>query len=429
LKQKIKIIVLILGAALGVYALLIFTSKSFWHEIIADRNKMERSGKSSISADGRFIAFSSTDTRLPGGNNDKQNIYVYDNETGNINQASTNSKGNAANGSSSLMGPSTSADGSTVVFYSKSSNLIEGAEKGLFKKDLSTGEVKAILVSDDDSPRIDNFVMDYSVSRSGRFVVYESRNGVFVYDSDLNVTTRADVDISGNEIPDFHPGDNIGTPSISADGRFVAFMLSKKLVNKKSVDRDTQIDIYIKDRQTGQITLASVDAKGQPLDYSIRPCLTVDGGLLVFENDNTVQLHEVETGKTVQLDNGTQPTISPNGRYLTYEKRGDDNTARVNCAANKNCSNLFVKDMQTGQTIPEIIPLNWNNWSRMDSLGISDNGVLAFSSSGSFEGIEPEKCKVHIQQDEASQLVDVYCASVYRKDLSSGNLVRIGDQK
>jgi len=406
--------------------LLLASIKSGIDEIRADSHN-SGSSSGSISADGRFIAFSSNDPRLPGGDADKQNIYINDNETGSISLASTNGQGEAANGinGSESLGPSISADGSTLVFYSSSSNLVEGAKKGLFAKELDTGEVTPILITDDDSPRIDNFVMDFSVSWNGRVVVHESRNGVFVHDSESNTTVRADVDSFGNEVPDSQPGDNIGKPSISADGRFVAFMLSKKLSQKKN-DHDTQIDIYIKDMRTGQLTLASVDSKGQPFGYSIRPCLSADGNELVFEYDRIVQLHDINSGKTVEIGKGERPTISPNGRYIAYERNEGKNTTQKNCKANTNCSNLYVFDMQTGETAREIIPSDWNNWSRLESLCISDNRVLAFAASGSFEGIEPEKCLIHVQQDESSALIDVYCLSVYRKDLTSDKLQRIG---
>jgi len=430
--RKTKIILLILAPFLAtlaiVPAMIIFASiKSEWDEIIAKSNN-SGSGSSSISADGRFIAFNSNNTHLPGGDYDKESIYIYDNETGNINLASTNSRGEVANGASGSgpLGPHISADGSTIVFFSQSSNLIEGAAKGLFAKKIDTGEIKPVLITDDDSRRIDNFVMDFSVSSSGRFVVFDSRNGVFVYDTDSNVTTRADVYFYGNELPDAHPGYGVGAPSISADGRYVAFMLTTKM-EQKTNGHDVQVDIYIKDMQTGQLTMASKDSQGQPFDYSIRPCLSADGKWLVFENEKNVQLHEVESGNTVKIGKGTHPTISPDGRYIAYEYNEDENSSKANCKANKNCSNLFVFDRHKSSSVREIIPSDWNNWSRMESLAMSDNGIVAFAASGSFEGLEPEECKVHVQQDESSQLIDIYCLGVYRKDLSSGQLERIGD--
>ncbi len=79
-------------------------------------------------------------------------------------------------------------------------------------------------------------VCDISISADGRYVSFASRasnlvsedtNGyldVFVHDRKTGETTRVSVDMEGNET-----NDDSSSPSISADGRYVAFRSSTDL--------------------------------------------------------------------------------------------------------------------------------------------------------------------------------------------------------
>src|SRR5207244_2213095 len=80
-----------------------------------------------ISADGRFVAFTSIATNLvPGDTNGVADAFVHDRQTGiteRINVVTGGAQGNAASGST--LGPSVaiSADGRFVAFTSTASNL------------------------------------------------------------------------------------------------------------------------------------------------------------------------------------------------------------------------------------------------------------------------------------------------------------------
>jgi len=381
------------------------------------------SGSSSISADGRFIAFTSDDARLPGGDEERVQAFVYDSETGSIVLASTNPQGEAANNGVSVSGlslaPRISADGSTLVFLAYSSNLIEGAEKGLFSKNLDTGEITPVLIPDDDSRSV--FVSSFAVSRDGRFTIYSSPKGVFVHDALVNETKQADIDRLGDDLSDADAG--VYGSAISADGRYIAFTLSKKLVKKKN-NHDIRIDIYVKDMQTGELRLASVDSAGNSLEYSTHPALSADGSWLVFEYDKTVQLHEVKTKKTDQIANGTYPAISPNGRYIVYQYQEYKDLAPMNCNTLTKCPNIFLFDLETISELRAVVPSDWKSKSGFDYMSVSDNGVITYSADAAFEGIEPEECMFQSQWDETSNLNEVYCKAVYRRE-PSGQLKRI----
>jgi Tol biopolymer transport system component len=95
---------------------------------------------SSISADGRFVAFTSFASNLvPGDTNENYDTFVRDLSTNTTTRVSVNSAGNQASGSPGT--PSISADGRFVVFDSFASNLVPGdtnASDDIFVRDLLT---------------------------------------------------------------------------------------------------------------------------------------------------------------------------------------------------------------------------------------------------------------------------------------------------
>src|SRR5262249_44994888 len=98
---------------------------------------------SSMSADGRYVAFySSASNLVPGDTNGSADVFVKDLLTGSVVRASTDAAGAQANFDS--YSPTLSADGRYVAFYSSASNLVPGDTNGsadVFVKDLLTGSV------------------------------------------------------------------------------------------------------------------------------------------------------------------------------------------------------------------------------------------------------------------------------------------------
>jgi len=85
--------------------------------------------KPQISADGRYVAFSSEANNLvPHDTNARIDVFVHDRWTGRTLRASVSSTGAQGNGWSDL--PSISPDGSYVVFSSKADNLVPGDTNG-----------------------------------------------------------------------------------------------------------------------------------------------------------------------------------------------------------------------------------------------------------------------------------------------------------
>ncbi|MBD1884251.1 MULTISPECIES: PD40 domain-containing protein [Microcoleus] len=246
----------------------------------------------SISANGRFVAFTSVATNLvPGDTNNSLDIFVRDLSTNTTTGVSVDSAGNQANGSS--LDPSISADGRFVAFSSNAANLVPGDTNNnydIFVRDLSNNTTTLVSVSSNGA-RANGFSSLSSISANGRFVAFSSNAAnlvpgdtnnnydVFVRDLLTNTTTRVSVSSSGEQ----GFGDSI-SPSISADGRFVAF--SSSAANLVPGDTNNGADIFVRDLSTNTTTRVSVDSAGnQGNNRSFASSISADGGRVAFSSD------------------------------------------------------------------------------------------------------------------------------------------------
>ncbi len=288
-----------------------------------------------LSADGRWIAFASASADLVAGDaNVRSDVFVHDrdadgdgtfDEPGPGGQAtvrvSVGPGGAEANGHS--IAPAISADGRVVAFASLATDLV--AADG--------GDLQGIFVHDRDT----------------------DGNGVF--DEPASVATTR-VSIAATE----GPADGASeTPSVSADGRLVAF--GSSATNLVAGDGNGADDVFVYDRATGRMTRVSA-GNGD----SFSPRLSGAGRVVVFESvasnlvagdtngANDVFVHDRATGITrrVSVDStGTQAnedafsaTIDPDGRVVGFASfatnliSGDTN----------GFIDVFVHDLDTGLT-------------------------------------------------------------------------------
>ena len=303
----------------------------------------------SISADGRFVAFESTSTNLvPDDTNNTWDVFVHDRDTGQTTRVSVAGDGSQGNGGS--LDPSLSADGRFVAFTSSSSNLVpDDANKKLdiFVHDRQTGQTTRVSVASDGSQG--NDTCDYpSISADGRFVVFSSYStnlvpsdtnnmwDVFVHDRETGQTTRVSVASDGTQAND---KSYYSYSSLSADGRFVAF--GSYATNLVPGDTNGKPDIFVHDRETGQTTRVSVSSTGrQANDSAGDPSISANGRFVVFgssatnlvpgdtNNRSDVFVHDRQTGQTTRVSvagDGSQgnntsyySSISADGRFLAF---------------------------------------------------------------------------------------------------------------
>ncbi len=306
-----------------------------------------------LSADGRYVTFSSEASNLvTGDNNGNQDIFVYDRTTGTIERVSVSDAGVEGNGFS--QSPSLSADGRYVTFDSFASNLVTGDNNGaqdIFVYDRTTGTIERVSVSDagvegngpSSSP---------ALSADGRYVTFDSfannlvpgdndgERDVFVYDRTTRTIERvsvSDAEVEGNGASLF--------PMLNADGRYVTFVaLASNLVPG---DNNGETDIFVYDRTTGTIERVSVsDAGVEGNGSSGSPALSADGRYVTFssrasnlvpgdnERESDVFVYD-RTTRTIERvsvsgtgDEGNNfsgsPSLSADGRYVTFSSRASN---------------------------------------------------------------------------------------------------------
>jgi len=335
----------------------------------------------SISADGRYVVFISGATNLVvGDTNESWDIFVHDRVIGETTRVSVASDGTEGNDTSGFGGLTTiSGDGRYVAFDSLATNLVVGDTNGysdVFVHDRETGETTRVSVASDGTQG-NGFSFCPSVSADGRYVAFESNatnlveggtNGyenIFVHDRVTELTTLVSVASDGTQ------GDYSSViPSISADGRYVAFF--SWATNLVAGDTNGFEDIFVHDRVTGKTTRVSVASDGtQGNSISSSPSISADGRYVAFDSVSTnrvvgdtngscdIFVHDrvtVETTRVSVASDGTEgndssglymgTTISEDGRYVAFYS----DASNLVLGDTNGYGDIFVHDRVTGDT-------------------------------------------------------------------------------
>jgi Tol biopolymer transport system component len=401
--------------------------------ISVDANGNEANGNSSlpaISAGSRFVAFDSGATNLVSGDtNDHQDIFVHDQAAGGIARASVVSDSTQANGSS--YSPAISADGRFVAFHSYATNLVAGDTNDwvdVFVHDELTGDVARVSVASDGTEGLHGGSLYPAISADGRFVAFYSCADnlvisdtndycdIFVRDRDTDAddvfdelgqvsTVRVSVASDGTEADS-----NSDSPSISADGRFVAF--ESYATNLVAGDTNGLFDVFLHDRDidgdgvfdepgevsTIRVSVASDGTEGN--GYSNTPVISADGRYVAFESDadnlvpsdtneyQDIFLRDWKYGVTTRISvssSGTEahwhsdaPSISFNGRYVAFMSQAYD----LDPVCSSDDWYVFVRDRLTGETscvslASDGTPAEESSWNPSIS---ADGRFVAFGS-------------------------------------------------
>ena len=294
-----------------------------------------------ISADNRFIAFSSDATNLVAGDtNGVTDIFVRDRQIGTTRRISVSGAGAQANGA--CASPAISGDGRFVVFTSVASNLVAADT---------------------------NFCAD-----------------VFVVELATGAIECASVNATGA-----HGNDSSGPARVSADGRFVAFTSSAS--NLDPLDPTHGIlpqDVYVRDRVSGTTQLMSTNAAGVKGNKLSENCdISGDGRYIVFDSGATnlapltttgfgnIYRKDRVTGAIVLIDVDSSgahmggagvPSTNFDGRFVTFY-------SNVPFSPGQNVD-VFVRDTLSGTTTNVSVASN----------GASANGTSAYAARMSDDG-------------------------------------------
>ena len=333
----------------------------------------------------------------------------YSPGTGITERVSVSSSG--AEGAARSQQATLSADGRFVAFSSLSPNLVPNDTNGLvdvFVHDRLTGATELISVKDDGTQG-NGLSHHPRFSLDGRFIVFESDASNLV-DGDTNITTDVFLrDRQAGTIERVSVGD-FGTqgngPSIranvSADGRFIGFGSGSS--NLVSGDTNNTLDIFIHDRLTGLTERISVDSdglQGDKASFGIQ--MSADANVIVFLSNATdlivgdtngstdVFVHYPPSGVTERVSlhtDGSQSIglsgrnrISADGRFAVFESTASD----LVTGDSNGEMDVFVRDLELRVT--ELISLasdgqQGNGESSRSSLS-ADGRFVAFSSHAS----------------------------------------------
>ncbi len=244
-----------------------------------------------ISSDGRFVVFNSDATNLVSNDtNQRRDVFVRDRDLGMTERVSVSSAG--AEADDDCYGWSISADGRLVAFGSFATNLVSGDTNNMadvFVHDRTTGATELVSVNTSGAPgNGDSFTP--SISLDGRFVAFSSSSSdlvasdsnanydIFVRDLKNGTTELISVDTAGVQA-----NGASGFPVISWDGDIIAF--SSDSTNLVPGDNNLVMDVFVRDRSIGMTERVSVDSSGNEAnDASFFPSVSADGGVVAFES-------------------------------------------------------------------------------------------------------------------------------------------------
>jgi Tol biopolymer transport system component len=362
---------------------------------------------SSISADGRYLAFATRATRILAGQSDANgdlDVFLFDRVSLSTILVSRRSGTAETTGNGASDRPVVSADGRYVAFRSTATDLVDGQVDtnlggDIFLFDRTTGTTVLASHKAGSPARAGNRIGDHPVvSGDGRYVAYES------FSTDL-----AALQVDANDLPDIflydrETGTNLlvsrrggtvatagsgaaSTPGMSGDGRYIAYAsLATDLVAGQA-DANGKEDVFLFDREAGTTVLVShrnAAPAATANAASLRPAVSADGAWVAFTSyatdvvagqsdgngERDVFLYSRAGGNSVLVSHAAgQPAtagsnsdpafygnvsdsaaISADGRYVAYVSKAS-NLVAGQVEASFNPLDVFLYDRATGASV------------------------------------------------------------------------------
>lgn len=321
---------------------------------------------STISADGRYVVFTSLSTNLLQGVTAGQHGYIHDRFTGITEVVDVNNAGELANSYSDCF--SISADGNYIAFMSYADNLVAGDINGtldVFVRDRQNGITELVSVTNSGAPA-NGYSGHPVISSDGRYVAYTSgaKNlganliDVFVRDRVSKMTERISVPADGSL------GGEGFAPSISADGRYVAFLSDGVgLVPETTMCKGFNRHLYVRDRTTN--TTEWISQNNHCVSYTtwgLAHSISGDGNIVAFVSYDGIIVYDRQTKNVEILTGGVSDAIGDDPRFrpaLNFDGRFVAFTTWENLVPEYNNGyiwDVFIKDRLSGTT--EILSIN-----------------------------------------------------------------------
>jgi Tol biopolymer transport system component len=308
----------------------------------------------SISADGRFVAFTTMATNLfPDGNGGALDVVVKDLRTGTVTLASRRSDGSGVRNS---FFPVMSGNGRFVAFqtFAALGGKDTDRREDVYVNDRVTGATEQMSVKAGHD--IAGDIVVGSISADGRMVTFGTDNSAWVRDRERRRTIRFWHEPDDPSLP--YAGGTVGRPVVSGNGRFVAFSTRNRFV--VSGDRGHLSDIFRLNLETGRFRKVTLAHTGRNAD-----------------------------------DESFIPSLSHSGRYVGFMSFAD-NLVRGDAAG----ADTFVRDMHTRTTTMASVGV--------DGPADQDSGRTAVSINADGSTLVYESYANNLVADDANDLPDVF---------------------
>lgn len=354
----------------------------------------------SISADGRYVAFTSSASNLVSMDNNKfQDVFVRD-LFGSTMLVSINT-GQTASGTAGSYGATISADGRYVLFHSKANNLATGVSSTLYEnlywRDLQNGLTRTFTTNTSTG------AVAGAMSPDGRFVLVAApAQPLYIWDTTLNkriytntttgAATVVNISPDGTRIAYLVPGtaghvyaaDRIAKTNItlslahSAFNYGLCFSADSRFLTYTAADAANTNQVYLYDFQQATTNLVSrkLNASTGATGHSDSPAISPDGRFVAFRSVATnlvagvsndipqIYVFDRLNNTIMLLTTSVYSGASADGRSLTPVFSADGQTLLFESWAN------------------DIIVSDFNQWGDVFALGLSSIALPPPFSAG-----------------------------------------------
>lgn len=462
----------------------------------SDEGQAGDSASPSVSEDGRFVAFDSESAGIvDGDNNGYRDVFLLDRETDTVTMISQTSYPTAPS-----YNPVISMDGSYVLFASESWNLVDdhvwaanvnlflydrqseemtmtayGVSAGrnkyaisaggryiafwsmneyvnndfnmnwdLYYKDLHTGWTKRITsLPYSEEETLETTLHSVTMTPDGRYVAFDAAQSdlvegdmnqlsdVFVYDAFADSIERTSLSTSGAEA-----NSGSDSPSISANGRFVAFASAAS--NLVEGGTSSGMDIYVRDRLSGEL-IQIPPPFGAGTVMKRTPAISADGRYVAYgasvDGQQHIYRYDGATGEALLLSSASdgspgnresmEPVSTHNGRYAAFVSRA----ANLSGVPEDDLdSDVFLADLGAGDML--MLP-EWPNGASMqiEQVGGSYASLSWTPASGGSGPAMYEVTAIHngarrvaaVTSDTSALITGLLASEAYTFEVSAGN--------
>jgi Tol biopolymer transport system component len=336
-----------------------------------------------ISGDGRYVAFESFATNLvvtQDFNSSGSDLFLRDVVSG---ATTLISRSAVFNGTANLpsIRPSISNDGRFVAYESQASDLVttgldnNGNFSDIYVWDRLTQQNRLISTAAGQATSANRNSTNPQISDDGQWVAFVSDASnvvtndvnaqvldVFVRSTGGGATELVSVSVNGIS------GNNVSTsPSISDDGRYIAFTSIANNLVPANVDTNSLQDVFLRDRSLASTALVSVATTGRSGNSVSEAPVVSNNGRVAFvsaatnlvANDtnafqdvfwrdtiaNVTVMVSLGLGGSAANGNSSSPVINDDGRYVAFASNASNLVAND---TNFGITDIFRRDLATG---------------------------------------------------------------------------------